>query len=556
MAIEEYFRVSELTDKTLKCQVKVRVTRRWTVGSKDSQDKRKRFDVVLIDERGDQIQAIVPKNHSNTFLNVLHEGHVYHIENFSVQTRRDSYRPIQHEFIILIRWDTIVRGSSEAHPEIPLYKFDFVEFDNVKLLSKANTNLKDAFGALDGASELMFRKGLMLKEIFLKNASSTFEERSIAMLQGSSSIERNMKDRSLRNRKTLSQVIQMLNAEFVELSFEKSTDIPKPSNKEKRSKRKYKKQASMAYSIGISNEPSQTSAIRTPSKRVRKIKESKSMGYGLCFQTEQNARNSLPLQRFHHISVDPWQFQYSNTISTIRVHGHHGSSRNYKFTNVHTSPLARKGGRRYYGGNLAVTEFLDKTCCNIFAFALSEPLSTEALRSCPGRWSQIECGDLQTKVKKLNNENNTLKTELLRLVEACQNIEMENSSIKLYGEELTSILENDQVEDGHSGVLNPERLDSGEGENKIRDCSGGSNSVSGGYQCCGLRLEHVNVTTTTKYNDMSPTKSQRHHQMAVDARCKRGSTVQVDFGTTLVLIQILSPHFKDLELVPVMCRLI
>ncbi|KAF9612674.1 hypothetical protein IFM89_003149, partial [Coptis chinensis] len=497
---------------------------------KTSQDKRKRFDVVLIDERGDQIQAIVPKNHSNTFLNVLQEGHVYHIENFSVQTRRDSYRPIQHEFIILIRWDTILRGSSEAHPEILLYKFDFVEFDNVRLLSKANTNLKDAFGALDGASELMFRKGLMLKEIFLKNASgtelkinpwenaiqlfdnvikyaksvpvlvvtsltvgnyydncflnststteiyvnldipevsdlqtsSTFEERSIAMLQGSSSIERNMKDRSLRNRKTLSQVIQMLNAEFVgqictckaiiydivhdyqpfymsctktgcrkklidrddhywcgncnnsipspdvryqlkarirddtqsslitifgeeakallkhpaseleklikstngietvkaiinaiisssvvfeikisqynlqsqgrsrftankvfpvdytleydqvpdqieqvtdasqivdctfqehtpnnlnenvadllkknELSLEKSTDIPKPSNKEKRSKRKYKKQASMAYSIGISNEPSQTSAIRTPSKRVRKIKESK-----------------------------------------------------------------------------------------------------------------------------------------------------------------------------------------------------------------------------------------------------------------------------------------
>ncbi|KAF9611487.1 hypothetical protein IFM89_032457 [Coptis chinensis] len=101
---------------------------------------------------------------------------------------------------------------------------------------------------------------------------------------------------------------------------------------------------------------------------------------------------------------------------------------------------------------------------------------------------QAEGEDLQTKVKKLNNENNTLKTELLRLAEECQNIEMENSSImvdlkELYGEELTSILENDQVEDGHSGVLNPDRLDSGEGENKIRDCSGGSNSVSDGYQC-------------------------------------------------------------------------
>ncbi|KAF9590336.1 hypothetical protein IFM89_033862 [Coptis chinensis] len=85
MAIEEYVRVSELTEKTLKCKVKVHVSRRWTVGSKDSQDKYKRFDVVLIDEQG------------------------------------------------------IFRSS----PEIPLYKFDFVEFDNVRLLSKANTNLKD-----------------------------------------------------------------------------------------------------------------------------------------------------------------------------------------------------------------------------------------------------------------------------------------------------------------------------------------------------------------------------------------------------------------------------
>ncbi|KAF9620211.1 hypothetical protein IFM89_010946 [Coptis chinensis] len=40
-----------------------------------------------------------------------------------------------------------------------------------------------------------------------------------------------------------------------------------------------------------------------------------------------------------------------------------------------------------------------------------------------------------------------------------------------------------------------------------------------------------NQATTTKYNDMSPTKSQRHHQMTDDRR-QRGSTVQVDFGTT------------------------
>ncbi|KAF9594608.1 hypothetical protein IFM89_034230 [Coptis chinensis] len=102
MAIEEYVRVSELTDKTLKCQVKVHVLRRWTM------------------------------------------GHYCH-------------------------------GIFRCSPRNSMYKFDFVEFDNVKLLSKTNTNLKDAFGTLDGASELMFRKGLTLEEIFLKNARDIFE---------------------------------------------------------------------------------------------------------------------------------------------------------------------------------------------------------------------------------------------------------------------------------------------------------------------------------------------------------------------------------------------
>ncbi|KAF9614416.1 hypothetical protein IFM89_018561 [Coptis chinensis] len=91
---------------------------------------------------------------------------------------------------------------------------------------------------------------------------------------------------------------------------------------------------------------------------------------------------------FIHISMDPWQFQYSNTISTIRVHGHHGCSRNYKFTNVDTSPLARKGGRRYYGGNPSVTEFLDKTCCNIFVLLYLSFLVPETFCSCLVRWSR------------------------------------------------------------------------------------------------------------------------------------------------------------------------
>ncbi|KAF9588655.1 hypothetical protein IFM89_014376 [Coptis chinensis] len=79
----------------------------------------------------------------------------------------------------------------------------------------SNFPFANAYGTLEGVSELMFRKGLTLKEIFLKNSSSTFKERNISMLQGSSSIERNMKERSLRNRKMLLQIVQLLNVDYV-----------------------------------------------------------------------------------------------------------------------------------------------------------------------------------------------------------------------------------------------------------------------------------------------------------------------------------------------------
>ncbi|KAF9597744.1 hypothetical protein IFM89_021231 [Coptis chinensis] len=50
--------------------------------------------------------------------------------------------------------------------------------------------------------------------------------------------------------------------------------------------------------------------------------------------------------------------------------------------------LLRKGGRRYYGGNPAATEFLDKTCCNIFVMLYLSLLVPEAFCSCLARWSR------------------------------------------------------------------------------------------------------------------------------------------------------------------------
>ncbi|KAF9608087.1 hypothetical protein IFM89_006014 [Coptis chinensis] len=58
-------------------------------------------------------------------------------------------------------------------------------------------------------------------------------------------------------------------------SFRRSTDIPNSSNKKNRTDKTYKRKAYVVISTEDSNESSQTSVIRPPSKRVRKIKENK-----------------------------------------------------------------------------------------------------------------------------------------------------------------------------------------------------------------------------------------------------------------------------------------
>ncbi|KAF9605114.1 hypothetical protein IFM89_014105 [Coptis chinensis] len=68
---------------------------------------------------------------------------------------------------------------------------------------------------LNSTSATKIYVNLEIPEVLELQNSSTFKERNISMLQASSSVEHNMKDRSLRNRKTLSQILQMLNGDSV-----------------------------------------------------------------------------------------------------------------------------------------------------------------------------------------------------------------------------------------------------------------------------------------------------------------------------------------------------
>ncbi|KAF9624946.1 hypothetical protein IFM89_016194 [Coptis chinensis] len=71
-----------------------------------------------------------------------------------------------------------------------------------------------------------------------------------------------------------------------------SNDIPQPSNKKKRSNKTFKIKAYMKFSTEDSNEPSQTSVIRPPSKRVRRIKENKVDSFRFYWQAFPEAQGT------------------------------------------------------------------------------------------------------------------------------------------------------------------------------------------------------------------------------------------------------------------------
>ncbi|KAF9603349.1 hypothetical protein IFM89_035019, partial [Coptis chinensis] len=179
-----YLPLSYINDQNQNCRIKFRVSRKWSIG-KELHGKTSRFDMVLIDNKVSQ----------------------FHL-NLS------NYRPVQHAFVILFKWDTFVRLLSETQLEISPYKFAFAEFDNISSRYKQITNLTDVCGMLEGILVIMFSKGMkQLRNIHLRNDSP--KNKKIALLEGSSSTDRISSTWQLNNRKTLSKILNSLDRDTI-----------------------------------------------------------------------------------------------------------------------------------------------------------------------------------------------------------------------------------------------------------------------------------------------------------------------------------------------------
>ncbi|KAF6166151.1 hypothetical protein GIB67_023861 [Kingdonia uniflora] len=107
----------------------------WTAKNFATCDIRS-LDMLFIDEHGDQIHAVVPKEVIHQFTEQLHEGELIHVEKFNISTNNATYRPVaEGELKIYFSIDTVVKKLENQDVSIPMHKFSFVDFNVIGKLN-------------------------------------------------------------------------------------------------------------------------------------------------------------------------------------------------------------------------------------------------------------------------------------------------------------------------------------------------------------------------------------------------------------------------------------
>ncbi|XP_047056765.1 replication protein A 70 kDa DNA-binding subunit E-like [Lolium rigidum] len=154
-AEDEFTPLSQLTDETGKCKVRVRISRIW----ESFNPKYNIFlglDSLLIDDQGGTMQARVLPNDIKLFEERLVEGKVYALSNFTVE---ETDMSCSNEWIMYFREQTVVNEIEGDIDSIPLHSFEFVNFKDLRSRRDNNSLMTDVLGHIVHVGKLQkFKK--------------------------------------------------------------------------------------------------------------------------------------------------------------------------------------------------------------------------------------------------------------------------------------------------------------------------------------------------------------------------------------------------------------
>ncbi|KAL2900984.1 Replication protein A 70 kDa DNA-binding subunit A, partial [Bienertia sinuspersici] len=135
----------------------VRITRMWEVKYNPTSETTDSLDMVLLDEQGSQIHALIKKDLIPHFKEVAKEGSVYMISHFGVGNNKRSYQQVQNDSIIWFNSFTSLKFEPEGLVDIPKHKFNFQPFEHLAERNNRKDILTVLHKSLDSSQEWKIR---------------------------------------------------------------------------------------------------------------------------------------------------------------------------------------------------------------------------------------------------------------------------------------------------------------------------------------------------------------------------------------------------------------
>ncbi|XP_069143289.1 replication protein A 70 kDa DNA-binding subunit D-like [Solanum lycopersicum] len=127
--------------------IRVRVCRQWEFINFKRSPKMISLDMILIDEKGTLMHAIIWKNQINKFRDKLSEGFAVIIRNFKVSALTSDYRPVQSNFKITFLRKTAIQKLQDDVVHIPQNGFQFIQPEVIRSRINNNILLSESVGS-------------------------------------------------------------------------------------------------------------------------------------------------------------------------------------------------------------------------------------------------------------------------------------------------------------------------------------------------------------------------------------------------------------------------
>ncbi|XVF04125.1 hypothetical protein REPUB_Repub05bG0055100 [Reevesia pubescens] len=143
----DYVLLNKLNSSREDWKIKVRVCRLWDVRDYKDREKIISTEMVIADEEGNYMHAVIWHKFVIKYKDFLNEGRVYYMKNFSVMSNKAKYKVVSKcAFMISFFQATYLKLLDGNYDYIPLHIFEFVSFGELKSRVRNDFPLTDIVG--------------------------------------------------------------------------------------------------------------------------------------------------------------------------------------------------------------------------------------------------------------------------------------------------------------------------------------------------------------------------------------------------------------------------